>query len=135
MNGPCMSMTYAGMIPTSISGTLIMALGQHDSQPGMPPACYTETREMICRTPNQQSRICKIVSSLEGHGKFIVLVLSELKLINGHSISCQMTESYESAWYGTFKVSPDEPYPTPDSDLYPPEIYVRTDLPWKIIAS
>lgn len=35
-----------------------------------------------------------------------------------------MTESYESAWYGTFKLSPDEPYPTPDSDLYPPEIYV-----------
>jgi hypothetical protein len=40
-----------------------------------------------------------------------------------------MTESYESAWYGTFKVSPDEPYPTPDSDLYPPEIYVRADPP------
>ena len=36
-----------------------------------------------------------------------------------------MTKSYESAWYGTFKLSPDEPYPTPDSDLYPPKIYVR----------
>lgn len=35
-----------------------------------------------------------------------------------------MTENFESAWYGTFKVSPDEPYPTPDSELYPPEIYV-----------
>lgn len=35
-----------------------------------------------------------------------------------------MTESYDSAWYGTFKLSPDEPYPTPDSDLYPPSIYV-----------
>jgi hypothetical protein len=48
-----------------------------------------------------------------------------------------MTENYESAWYGTFKVSPDEPYPTPDSDLYPPEIYVSLDItieaiiPWK----
>lgn len=40
------------------------------------------------------------------------------------SLSCQMTESYESAWYGTFKRSPDEPYPTPDSDLYSPSIYV-----------
>lgn len=41
-----------------------------------------------------------------------------------HSLSCQLTESYDSAWYGTYKLSPDEPTPTPDSDLYPPEIYV-----------
>ncbi|CAG8374162.1 unnamed protein product [Penicillium salamii] len=46
-------------------------------------------------------------------------------------LSCQMTESYESAWYGTFKLSPDEPYPTPDSDLYPPEIYTTYDPNWR----
>ncbi|CAG7936799.1 unnamed protein product [Penicillium salamii] len=42
-----------------------------------------------------------------------------------------MTESYESAWYGTFKLSPDEPYPTPDSELYPPEIYTTYDPNWR----
>ncbi|CAG8296788.1 unnamed protein product [Penicillium olsonii] len=46
-------------------------------------------------------------------------------------LACQMTESYESAWYGTFKLSPDEPYPTPDSDLYPPEIYTTYDPNWR----
>lgn len=42
-------------------------------------------------------------------------------------LACQMTEDYESAWYGTFKLSPDEPYPTADALLYPPEIYVSEE--------
>ncbi|KAI2787842.1 hypothetical protein POX_f08220 [Penicillium oxalicum] len=46
-------------------------------------------------------------------------------------LACQMTESYDSAWYGTFKLSPDEPYPTPDSDLYPPQIYTTYDPNWR----
>ncbi|KAJ5215010.1 hypothetical protein N7468_010689 [Penicillium chermesinum] len=46
-------------------------------------------------------------------------------------ITCQLTEDYESAWYGTFKLSPDEPYPTPDSDLYPPDIYNTYDPNWR----
>ncbi|KAJ5221250.1 uncharacterized protein N7469_010137 [Penicillium citrinum] len=46
-------------------------------------------------------------------------------------LSCQMTGNVESAWYGTFKASPDEPYPTPDSELYPPEIYSSYDPNWR----
>ncbi|KAF7719476.1 Uncharacterized protein PECH_005238 [Penicillium ucsense] len=46
-------------------------------------------------------------------------------------LACQMTESFDSAWYGTFKLSPDEPYPTPDSDLYPPKIYDTYDPNWR----
>jgi len=53
-------------------------------------------------------------------------VSAELPLTNcDSSLSCQYTDDYDSAWYGTFKLSPDEPDPTPDSDLYPPKIYVR----------
>ncbi|KKY21109.1 putative glycoside hydrolase family 2 protein [Diplodia seriata] len=40
---------------------------------------------------------------------------------------CQYTEQFDSAWYGTFKLSPDEPDLTPDSDLYPPHIYTTYD--------
>ncbi|KAJ6094178.1 hypothetical protein N7467_003023 [Penicillium canescens] len=57
--------------------------------------------------------------------------LSNAKAAIENIISCQMTESYESAWYGTFKLSPDEPYPTPDSDLYPPKIYTTYDPNWR----
>ncbi|CAI7661227.1 unnamed protein product [Penicillium manginii] len=57
--------------------------------------------------------------------------LSNAKAAIENILSCQMTENYESAWYGTFKVSPDEPYPTPDSDLYPPEIYTSYDPNWR----
>ncbi|KAH8660161.1 hypothetical protein BX600DRAFT_467327 [Xylariales sp. PMI_506] len=46
-------------------------------------------------------------------------------------LACQMTEDYESAWYGTFKLSPDEPYPTADSPLYPPEVYTTYDPNWR----
>ncbi|KAJ9139128.1 Beta-galactosidase [Pleurostoma richardsiae] len=46
-------------------------------------------------------------------------------------LKCQMTENYESAWYGTFKLSPDEPYPTSDSPLYPPSIYGSYDPNWR----
>ncbi|KAI1078201.1 hypothetical protein F5B20DRAFT_548420 [Whalleya microplaca] len=43
----------------------------------------------------------------------------------------QMNEDYDSAWYGTFKGAPDEPVPTPDGPLYPPEIYGSYDPNWR----
>ncbi|KAK7417638.1 hypothetical protein QQX98_004459 [Neonectria punicea] len=46
-------------------------------------------------------------------------------------LKCQMNEDYDSAWYGTFKLSPDQPYPTQDSPLYPPEIYGSYDPNWR----
>ncbi|OMP86697.1 Beta-galactosidase [Diplodia seriata] len=46
-------------------------------------------------------------------------------------LACQYTEQFDSAWYGTFKLSPDEPDPTPDSDLYPPHIYTTYDPNWR----
>ncbi|KAF4544405.1 uncharacterized protein LTHEOB_5975 [Lasiodiplodia theobromae] len=46
-------------------------------------------------------------------------------------LACQYTEEFDSAWYGTFKLSPDQPDPTPDSDLYPPEIYTTYDPNWR----
>ncbi|OHF02548.1 hypothetical protein CORC01_02243 [Colletotrichum orchidophilum] len=46
-------------------------------------------------------------------------------------LASQMTSDYESAWYGTFKLSPDEPDPTPYSELYPPEIYTTYDPNWR----
>lgn len=47
------------------------------------------------------------------------------------SLACQMTDNYTSEWYGTFKLSPDEPYPTAESPLYPPEIYTTYDPNWR----
>ncbi|KAK1584951.1 uncharacterized protein LY79DRAFT_635947 [Colletotrichum navitas] len=46
-------------------------------------------------------------------------------------LASQLTSDYESAWYGTFKLSPDEPDPTPDSELYPPSIYNTYDPNWR----
>lgn len=46
-------------------------------------------------------------------------------------LASQMNSNYESAWYGTFKLSPDEPDPTPDSPLYPPKIYNTYDPNWR----
>ncbi|EED20696.1 conserved hypothetical protein [Talaromyces stipitatus ATCC 10500] len=57
--------------------------------------------------------------------------LSNAKAAIENILSCQMSDDYESAWYGTFKLSPDEPYPTPDSDLYPPSIYNTYDPNWR----
>ncbi|OOQ88820.1 hypothetical protein PEBR_11594 [Penicillium brasilianum] len=57
--------------------------------------------------------------------------VSNAKAAIENILTCQMTESYESAWYGTFKLSPDEPYPTPDSELYPPKIYDTYDPNWR----
>lgn len=42
-----------------------------------------------------------------------------------------MTEDYDSAWYGTYRLSPDTPYPTADSVLYPPKIYTTYDPNWR----
>ncbi|KAF6816281.1 hypothetical protein CPLU01_13915 [Colletotrichum plurivorum] len=46
-------------------------------------------------------------------------------------LASQMTSDYESAWYGTFKLSPDQPDPTPNSELYPPSIYNTYDPNWR----
>lgn len=69
---------------------------------------------------------------------------TECKLIQ-LSLACQYTGDLETAWFGTFKLSPDgeldqstvtlelnlllEPDPTPDSELYPPKIYAGTPHP------
>lgn len=42
-----------------------------------------------------------------------------------------MNSNFESAWYGTFKLSPDQPDPTPDGPLFPPEIYETYDPNWR----
>ncbi|RAR14440.1 hypothetical protein DDE83_002208 [Stemphylium lycopersici] len=42
-----------------------------------------------------------------------------------------MTDDFDAAWYGTFKLSPDQPDPTPDSPYYPPEIYKTYDPNWR----
>ncbi|KAI1862105.1 uncharacterized protein JN550_010570 [Neoarthrinium moseri] len=46
-------------------------------------------------------------------------------------LATQMTEDYDSAWYGTYRLSPDAPYPSPDSDYYAPEIYDTYDPNWR----
>ncbi|KAM0328737.1 hypothetical protein ACHAQA_005150 [Verticillium albo-atrum] len=43
----------------------------------------------------------------------------------------QLTDDFDSAWYGTWKLSPDEPIPTADSPLYPPKIYGSYDPNWR----
>lgn len=45
-------------------------------------------------------------------------------LIQVFSLSAQMSAEYESAWYGTWKVTLDTPVPTDNSSYWPPEIYV-----------
>ncbi|KAL3423086.1 hypothetical protein PVAG01_04833 [Phlyctema vagabunda] len=57
-------------------------------------------------------------------------------LANAHKalksiLAAQMNHDFSSAWYGTWKLSPDEPNPTPDSDLYSPEIYGTYDPNWR----
>lgn len=39
-----------------------------------------------------------------------------------------MSAEYDSAWYGTFKVTLDTPVPTGDSSYWPPDIYVSRSL-------
>ncbi|KAI0482014.1 hypothetical protein GGR56DRAFT_663112 [Xylariaceae sp. FL0804] len=46
-------------------------------------------------------------------------------------LATQYLDDYESAWYGTFKHAPDEPTPTPNSSLYPPEVYTTYDPNWR----
>ncbi|EXK27371.1 hypothetical protein FOMG_16179 [Fusarium oxysporum f. sp. melonis 26406] len=43
----------------------------------------------------------------------------------------QLNSDFNSAWYGTFKLSPDEPDPTPNGPLYPPTIYGSYDPNWR----
>ncbi|KAK0388287.1 hypothetical protein NLU13_4532 [Sarocladium strictum] len=46
-------------------------------------------------------------------------------------LATQMNEDFNSPWYGTFKLSPDEPYPTANGPLYPPSIYGSYDPNWR----
>ncbi|KAH8665141.1 hypothetical protein BGZ60DRAFT_529482 [Tricladium varicosporioides] len=46
-------------------------------------------------------------------------------------LASQQTDSYDSVWYGTWKLSPDEPTPTPGSELFPPSIYNTYDPNWR----
>ncbi|WXC52560.1 hypothetical protein QX201_012220 [Fusarium graminearum] len=43
----------------------------------------------------------------------------------------QLDSDFDSAWYGTFKLAPDEPDPTPNGTLYPPSIYGTYDPNWR----
>jgi len=43
----------------------------------------------------------------------------------------QLNSNYTSAWYGTFKLAPDEPDPTPNGPLYAPSIYNTYDPNWR----
>ncbi|RBR18877.1 uncharacterized protein FIESC28_05799 [Fusarium coffeatum] len=43
----------------------------------------------------------------------------------------QLNSDFDSAWYGTFKLAPDEPDPTPNGILYPPSIYGTYDPNWR----
>jgi hypothetical protein len=42
-----------------------------------------------------------------------------------------MIDDFNAPWYGTYKLSPDQPDPTLDSGLYPPEIYTTYDPNWR----
>lgn len=42
-----------------------------------------------------------------------------------------MLADFDAPWYGTYKLSPDAPEPTPDSPLYPPSIYDTYDPNWR----
>lgn len=44
-----------------------------------------------------------------------------------------MTSEFESAWYGTYKVSLDAPEPTENSTYWPPKIYV-CDSVWSFVS-
>ncbi|RDW84774.1 hypothetical protein BP6252_02364 [Coleophoma cylindrospora] len=54
---------------------------------------------------------------------------AELALKN--LINVQMNYNYTSYWYGDFKLAPDEPNPSYDSTLYPPQIYGTYDPNWR----
>lgn len=47
------------------------------------------------------------------------------------SLANQLNSNYTSAWYGTFKLAPDEPDPTPNGPLYAPSIYNTYDPNWR----
>ncbi|KAF3771106.1 hypothetical protein M406DRAFT_336623 [Cryphonectria parasitica EP155] len=46
-------------------------------------------------------------------------------------LRAQMTAEYDSAWYGTYKVTLDGPVPTDNSSYWPPEIYTTYDPNWR----
>ncbi|KAH6633635.1 hypothetical protein C7974DRAFT_175649 [Boeremia exigua] len=57
--------------------------------------------------------------------------LEHAKAAIDNIISVQMTDDFDAAWYGTYKLSPDQPDPTPNSTLYPPKIYDTYDPNWR----
>ncbi|KAL1873155.1 hypothetical protein Daus18300_003974 [Diaporthe australafricana] len=46
-------------------------------------------------------------------------------------LRAQMTSEFDSAWYGTYKVSLDAPEPTDNSTYYSPKIYTTYDPNWR----
>lgn len=46
-------------------------------------------------------------------------------------LSVQMTDDFNAAWYGTYKLSPDQPDPTTGSTLFPPKVYESYDPNWR----
>ncbi|OAG07799.1 uncharacterized protein CC84DRAFT_1186638 [Paraphaeosphaeria sporulosa] len=57
--------------------------------------------------------------------------LQKAKAAIRNIIACQMTNDFAAPWYGTYKLSPDQPDPTPNSTMYPPEIYTTYDPNWR----
>ena len=46
-------------------------------------------------------------------------------------LSCQLNSNFTAPWYGTFKLAPDEPDPTPNSPLYVPVFDGSWDPNWR----
>ncbi|KAI4646498.1 uncharacterized protein J4E79_010560 [Alternaria viburni] len=48
-----------------------------------------------------------------------------------HGLFASQRDDFDAPWYGTYKLSPDEPDPTFDSELYVPKIYTTYDPNWR----
>lgn len=59
------------------------------------------------------------------------VVLTDIKCTTIISLAAQMYAEYDSAWYGTFKVTLDTPVPTSNSAYWPPDIYKTYDPNWR----
>ncbi|KAL5385848.1 hypothetical protein PMIN02_008721 [Paraphaeosphaeria minitans] len=57
--------------------------------------------------------------------------LQRAKIAIRNIIACQMTNDFTAPWYGTYKLSPDQPDPTANSTMYQPEIYATYDPNWR----
>lgn len=57
-----------------------------------------------------------------------------VRVLTANSVSyneIQLNQNFTSAWYGDYKLSPDEPNPSYTGDLYPQEIYATYDPNWR----